>query len=278
MSVALALAVLAAVLLGCGSPGAAPPSAAERPGPTSALPTDREPSRARAAVDAASAAAGRREAVTLGVAVLDRATGAVEADAAGTQPLRAASVAKLITVADVLATRPAGSASDDDLIRRALGPSDDGAMNVLWSRDGPAGVRRVAGALGLAATAPPAEPSQWGETTTSARDAAVLLAAVADRPGGPLVLDALAAAPPTAADGFDQAYGLLDPAARGPAVAKQGWLCCLDASVDLHSVGLLDPAGRYVVALMSNQPFGYPAARGVLDAAADAVRCALASD
>jgi hypothetical protein len=39
---------------------------------------------------------------------------------------------------------------------------------------------------------------------------------------------------------------------------------------------VLDPWGRYVVALLSNQPFGYPAARGVLDDAAAAARDALA--
>jgi hypothetical protein len=87
-----------------------------------------------------------------------------------------------------------------------------------------------------------------------------------------LVLSAMTDAPPRAADGFDQAFGLLDPARRGPAGAKQGWLCCLRSSIDLHSAGFLDGDGRYVLAIMSNQPFGYGAARTVLDDATTAIR------
>ena len=86
----------------------------------------------------------------------------------------------------------------------------------------------------------------------------------------------LEAAPETAADGFDQGFGLLDPGRRGNAAAKQGWSCCIGSSVDLHSAGLPDPTGRYVVVLLSNQPRGYDPARGVLDDAAAAARDALA--
>jgi hypothetical protein len=72
-----------------------------------------------------------------------------------------------------------------------------------------------------------------------------------------------------------QAFGLLDPARRGPAGAKQGWLCCLRSSIDLHSAGFLDGDGRSVLAIMSNQPFGYGAARTVLDDATTAIRARL---
>ena len=92
-----------------------------------------------------------------------------------------------------------------------------------------------------------------------------------------LMLSDMRAAPSEAADGFDQGFGLLDPDTLGSAIAKQAWLCCLSASVDLHSVGLLDGGGRYVVALLSNQPLGYAAARTVLDDAADAARTAVAA-
>lgn len=224
-----------------------------------------------------------REGVTLGVAVLDRATGAIETNAAGNQALRAASVTKLFTVVDLLVRRPAGRTAaqpgDEERIRRALGPSDDEAMNALWSSaGGAAGIERVAAELGLTATAPPADRSQWGETTTSARDVAAVLGVVADRlapADRDLVLSSLAAAPPIAADGFDQAFGLLEPSSRGAALAKQGWLCCLESSVDLHSVGFPEPGARYGLALMSNQTSGYGAARRVLDDAAVAARAAL---
>ena len=70
--------------------------------------------------------------------------------------------------------------------------------------------------------------------------------------------------------------GLLDPELRGDAQAKQGWLCCLDDGVDLHSVGFPDASGRFAVAILSRQPLGYPAARQVLDDVAAAVRGPLA--
>ncbi|HSK61224.1 MAG TPA: serine hydrolase, partial [Actinomycetospora sp.] len=188
------------------------------------------------------------------------------------------------TIVDVLTRRAAGQVavtpSDEQRIRRALSLSDDQAMNELYSRfGGPEGIERVAALLGLSATSPTDRPGQWGETRTSARDVATLYGFVltrlspADRE---LVRSSLEAAPATAADGFDQGFGLLDPARRGTAAAKQGWLCCLQSSIDLHSAGLPDVEGRYVVVLLSNQPRGYVAARTLLDDAAGAARDVLA--
>jgi hypothetical protein len=192
-------------------------------------------------------------------------------------------VAKLFTIVDILIRREAGevatSTGDDQRFRRALTVSDDDAMNALWSTyGGPEGIERVAVRLGLTGTSPPPDSSQWGEVETSARDVATLYAFVtssltaSDRD---FVLDALGAAAPTAADGFDQAFGLLDPDRRGNAAAKQGWLCCLQSSIDLHSTGFPDADGRYVVVLLSNQPRGYDAAKSLLDDAAAAARDAL---
>jgi hypothetical protein len=184
----------------------------------------------------------------------------------------------------VLTRRAAGQVtvtpSDEQLIRRALSLSDDEAMNALYTRfGGPEGIERVSALLGLAATSPPERAGQWGETRTSARDVATLYGFVltrlspADRE---FVLSSLEAAPATAADGFDQGFGLLDPARRGAAAAKQGWMCCRQSSADVHSAGLPDVEGRYVVVLLSNQPRGYDAARALLDDAAGAARDALA--
>ena len=222
--------------------------------------------------------------MTLAVAVLDRVTGQTTTNGEGDTQLRAASVAKLFTIADILSRREAGQVTttpaDDERIRRALSLSDDEAMNGLYSRfDGPEGIERISTLLGLAQTSPPAREGQWGEVETSARDVATVWAFVltrltpADRD---TVLTAMEGARSTAADGFDQAFGLLDPDRRGTAAAKQGWLCCLQSSVDLHSTGLPDADGRYVVVLLSNQPRGYDAARELLDDAAGAARDALA--
>ncbi|MFC5136934.1 serine hydrolase [Actinomycetospora rhizophila] len=284
--------VAAALVAGCATGGSAPaPAPAPAPPPVAAAPSTTtpaepppEPSRAQAAVDATAPAAQERSGVTLGVAVLDRTTGQTVANDEGGTPLRAASVAKLFTIVDILTRREAGQVetteADEQRFRRALSLSDDDAMNALWSSyGGPEGIRRVAAALGLGQTSPPADTSQWGEVRTSAQDVAALYSYVitrlapADRD---LVLQALAAAPATAADGFDQGFGLLDPSRRGTAAAKQGWLCCFGSSIDLHSAGFPDADGRYVVVLLSNQPRGYDAARTLLDDAASAARDALA--
>jgi hypothetical protein len=292
----VAAALVAAALVGGCARADAPPSAAApvptattpprttTPSPTTTPPAP-TPSRAQAAVDAIAPAERERRSVTLGVAVLDRTTGQITTNSEGDTPLRAASVAKLFTVVDVLTRRAAGEATvtpaDEQRIRRALSLSDDEAMNGLYSRfGGPEGIQRVAALLGLARTSPPARVGQWGEVETSARDVATLYRFVLTQlppPDRDLVLSSLEAAPETAADGFDQGFGLLDPARRGSAAAKQGWLCCLESSIDLHSTGLPDAEGRYVVVLLSNQPRGYDAARTVLDDAAGAARDALAS-
>ncbi|WP_433784479.1 serine hydrolase [Actinomycetospora sp. CA-101289] len=292
---AAAALVAAALVGGCARPEAPPPVAAPAPVATTPRPTTPPPtttttpaptpSRAQAAVDATAPAERERRGVTLGVAVLDRTTGQITANGEADTPLRTASVAKLFTIVDVLTRRAAGQVtvtpSDEQRIRRALTLSDDEAMNGLYSRfGGPEGIERVSALVGLRATSPSERAGQWGETLTSARDVATLYAfiltrlAPADRD---LVLSSLEAAPATAADGFDQGFGLLDPARRGTAAAKQGWLCCLQSSVDLHSTGLPDLESRYVLVLLSNQPRGYDAARTLLDDAAGAARDALAS-
>ncbi|MEJ2888915.1 serine hydrolase [Actinomycetospora aeridis] len=287
-----ALLVAAATAVGCATAAPAPapaPVVTPPPAPASVAPSSTTapppaPSRAQEAVDATAPAGQERNGVTLGVAVLDRTTGQTAANDDADTPLRAASVAKLFTIVDILSRREAGqvttSAGDDQRFRRALSLSDDEAMNALWSTyGGPEGIRRVASMLGLSRTSPPASSGQWGEVRTSARDVAALYGYVTTRlspADRDFVLQALEAAPATAADGFDQGFGLLDPDRRGTAAAKQGWLCCIGSSVDLHSAGFPDEGSRYVVVLLSNQPRGYDAARSVLDDAASAARDALA--
>lgn len=284
---AASVLVATALVAGCSSVGPRP-AAAPAPAPVVTTPPTTipapPPSRARAAVDATAAAGQERDDVTLGVAVLDRSTGEITTNDQGDTQLRAASVAKLFTIADILSRREAGqvttTAADDERIRRALSLSDDEAMNGLWSRfGGEEGVTRIAAQLGLTQTRPPERVGQWGEVETSARDVATVYGFVltrlspADRD---VVLSGLEEAQATAADGFDQGFGLLDPARRGAAAAKQGWSCCLQSSIDLHSTGLPDVDGRYVVVLLSNQPRGYDAGKALLDDAAGAVRDALA--
>lgn len=293
MTGAVVLLVLAAA---CGLPAepAAPVAAPSSALPAPPLATTSAPlDAARRAVDAAQAAAA--PSTELGVAVLDRDTGDVAVGDRGDEPFYTASIAKLVVVLDILDRRRDGLAVPDDaldLIRRALGPSDDDAMNALWVRfDGPGAAQRVSADLGLIATTAPPDPSQWGQMSVSATDVVRIYAHVLDEmppADRELVVDSLAAAPAIAADGFDQAFGLPSPEVRQagqPVItAKQGWMCCFPApgaravqQYYLHSAAALGTQQRFVVVLLSRIPSGpgWEPARAELTAIALAATGAL---
>jgi hypothetical protein len=160
------------------------------------------------------------------------ATRALAVGRRGEEPYYTASEAKVVLAVDALdRCRLDGLAVDDrslDLVRRASSRSDDGTMNALWTRfDG----ARVAERLGLEGTSDPEDAGQWGQMSVSAADTARIRRYVLDEMPAPdpdLVVTDLRAATPGGEDGFDQSFGLLDPAVRGPrsTVAEQGWMCC----------------------------------------------------
>jgi hypothetical protein len=228
---------------------------------------------AQAAVDAAQGAAG--SATELAVAVLDRETGELSLGARGGEPYYTASLSKVLVAVDVLDRRRldglAVADADIALLNRALGPSDDNAMNALWSRfDGAGGIGRVSSRMGLTGTTGPRDPSQWGEVSMSAEDSVrTWQYMLEDMPTADrdLLVSAMDAAPARAADGFNQAFGLLAPAVDGPgapgAVAKQGWMCCFSGKYYIHSTGAVGSDRRFLMALLTRVPRapGWEAAR-----------------
>jgi hypothetical protein len=297
-SLAVVLAVLA--ITGPSRAGPQPSPAAEQAesGAASAGggPTPPVTTRAPAVPHSGLAGTARAEAETaasastyLAVAVLDRATGEVSVGARGTEPFYTASLSKVVLAVDVLDRRRldglAVSDADIGLIRRALGPSDDNAMNTLWVRfDGPGAAGRVSRRLGLTATTAPSDPSQWGQMRVPAADIVRIWRYILDESPDPdrdLLINAMSAAPVVAADGFDQAFGLLAPAMDGPdgpgTVAKQGWMCCLSGDSYLHSAGSIGPDQRFLVALLTRMPqsLGWDAARSELTTIATATVQAL---
>jgi hypothetical protein len=210
------------------------------------------PDYAQAMVDAAMAAAPDR--MTLGTAVLDLTTGKLAQD--GAEEFYSASLSKLMLIVDMLDRDVELSQQDLSLIQRALSLSDDNAMNSLWvSYDGPEAMTRVADALGMPGTSTPEDPSQWGETTVSPVGYILLYQHILTEmdPGDrAVIVDGLSAAEPTAADGFDQFFGLLGQDAD--VYAKQGWMY-YGSQLYLHSAGVLHAdAGDYVIAIMTRQP------------------------
>ncbi|GGP42159.1 serine hydrolase [Saccharothrix coeruleofusca] len=251
-------ALAVALVLGCppsdgapepspeATPHAAVPRSSEPPGsePPGSEPPGPSEAEIAEAVDRAAAATG----VDLGLAVLDLATGAL-AGHNGDTPFRSASLSKLVVAVDVLGA----GASDQDrhYLQRALSVSDDNAMNALWVlHDGIGAITRVAERAGLRNTTAPADPSQWGEVEMSAVDVVRLYQYVLrELPGEArdFIVSALSSAPTTAADGFDQGFGLLGLGGY----TKQGWMYYLPADLYLHSAGVV--GDRYAVALLSVQ-------------------------
>jgi hypothetical protein len=243
---------------------------------------------ARAAVDAAQGVAG--SATELAVAVLDRETGELALGARGGEPYYTASLSKVLLAVDVLDRRRLDGLAVGDadlaLLHRALGPSDDSAMNALWNRfDGAGGIGRVGSRVGLTGTTGPRDPSQWGEVSMSAEDTVRTWQYVLeDMPAADrnLLVSAMDAAPARAADGFDQSFGLLAPAVDGPgapgAVAKQGWMCCFSGKYYLHSTGAVGGERRFLMALLTRVPRapGWEAAREELTRIATAAAQATA--
>lgn len=196
---------------------------------------------------------------------------------AATRPFPTASMVKLFLAEDLLHRARAGRVTlaerDWVLLQDMIRASDDPAASELWTRfDGPRAVRDVAARYGLPGTAPPADPSQWGETTTTARDLArflALLPTVAAPADAVTLLAWMRTATPLAADGFDQRFGAFGTLPGMPAV-KQGWMCCVAGVRHLHSVAV---SGDRVVVLLSEVPrsVSWDRARAALSAAAAAL-------
>jgi hypothetical protein len=255
------------------APGSGPsgPGVHQRAAPVDAA-------RVVAEVDAAAAAAGGSIAVVVSA---PDGRPLVSGPTAG-DVVYSASLVKVLLVGRLLALEAAGAVAltdrDRALMERAVVRSDDPATSVLWDRfDGAALVTAAAAEAGLAATAPPAVAGRWGEATTSAADVGVLLSRLAALVGsGPAatLLGWMRATSATGADGFGQHFGLL-AGTDGTVAAKQGWMCCVDGSRQLHSAGVL-PGGQVVV-LLGDFPVStsWARARAALDAAAVAVRAAV---
>lgn len=264
-----------------------PPGYLRLPAPEPAAPAEQDPAADRADDAVAAAEAAAADSTELAVAVLDRETGEVAGGARAGEPYRTASLSKVVVAVDVLDRRRteglAVGEGDLDLLRRALGPSDDAAMNELWARfDGAGAPARLTRSLGLVATTAPGQPGRWGEMLVPAVDTVRVWRHILDEmPAADrdLLVSAMDAAPAVARDGFDQAFGLLDPQIRGPGdtVAKQGWMCCFSGDYYLHSSGTVGPDQRYLVALLSRIPRGpgWQAARDEVTEVADAAVGAL---
>ncbi|MFB9909443.1 serine hydrolase [Allokutzneria oryzae] len=179
-----------------------------------------------------------------------------------------ASVVKLLIALDAVEGGKSAPAGLD----RMLSLSDDAAASALWTANGgPEIVRRTAAKLGLEQTRPPTRSGKWGETTTSAADVARIyqyISAKLPKQRRVELTDALSAAPRTAADGFDQYFGIPDGLPGQSWAIKQGW-GSTDSRTVLNTTGMVGGKRRYVVVVLTTWPKGTPwhtATRAVTEA------------
>lgn len=228
----------------------------------------------------------RLRGVTFGVAIEDRVSGQVTGGANGATPFYAASVVKLFTVTYLLHQQEIGALTLGqgmmDLIPRALELSDDNAEDAFWSTYGGVSlIPKFIALFGLQNTIAPPDPAQWGETKFSAEDVLRVYDYVInklDPTDVALVMGDLGQAADTGADGFDQAFGLLDPPRMQTVKAKQGWMEIIGDSVTLNSTGVLGSSDDFLIAIMSRQPaaIGWAGGEANMDTAAAVVEKVLA--
>ncbi|HEX4700921.1 MAG TPA: hypothetical protein VH352_02230, partial [Pseudonocardiaceae bacterium] len=226
------------------------------PSPTPTTPPD-NPALATAAVNAVDAMSTKS--VLYGVAILDRKSGTVTTGAAGGTSFWAASVIKLFVITDILHRYETGavtlSPAVETDIQRALELSDDNAMDNLWDEfGGSALIPESVQLFGLQGTLPPPVVGQWGEAKISAQDVLKVYQYILTNLTGAdsgMVLNYLGQAADTGADGFNQAFGLLDPPRQSTVKAKQGWMWINGDSITLNTTGILGPSNDYVVAILS---------------------------
>lgn len=192
--------------------------------------------------------------ITEDVVVLDRHTGGTLYFTGADTEVPAMSVAKLLFAVDVLdsaggADKVAPSTLAE--LYQMIALSDDSLASDFYNDDGESAiVTRMASRYGLTGTEPAANPEYWGGIEITARDMASFLSqTLADPKTGPFLISAMSDATHTAADGYNQEFGMNAVVGAG---SKQGWGCCLGGVVAIHSVGFT--ADRIVVALSTAPP------------------------
>ncbi|MFI9381652.1 serine hydrolase [Kutzneria sp. NPDC052558] len=198
----------------------------------------------------------------VGVLAVDTQTGQPVASYNADDPMYTASVVKLLIAIDLLHSQnwtPDAATSAE--LERMISYSDDNIANSLWVKDGGNSiVSRAASLIGLTGTQPPDDPSQWGETTMSAQDVVTTYQYIQDdvpAQAQDVLLTGMSDAASTAADGFQQYFGIPDGLPGTSWAIKQGWMLLRSTTV-LNTTGMvgLGPTMPYAVAIMTELPAG----------------------
>lgn len=262
-----------------------PPTTTTTPPPTTTPTADIDHAAMRTAVGAVDGL--MYKGVTFGVAIEDHDDGYVIGGANGATPFYSASVVKLFTVTYLLHQQEIGALTLSqgmmNLIPRALELSDDNAEDAFWSTYGGASlIQKFTDLFGLQNTIAPSDTSQWGETKFSPDDVLRVYDFALNKLSpndSALVIGDLSQAADVGADGFNQAFGLLDPPRETGVKAKQGWMEIIGDSLTLNTTGVLGANNNFLVAIMTKQPvyIGWATGKQHVNTAAQVVEKELAS-
>ncbi len=204
-------------------------------------------------------------ACTVGVAVVDTISGKVLGNGDSGAVLRTASIIKVVIGMRLFSvaeqqhrTLTASEQSDLSAMIRA---SDNDAADRLWAElGGPAvidWVRKVTGVKNTQPPQPPDQPTDWGFSTTTARDMAVILSALAHARGlTPAHRDALLAEMRQVVP--EQRFGVGDVVHHSNPAVKDGWYPDVDQQVwRVHCTGVVDDGphpNRWIVVVTTRYP------------------------
>jgi hypothetical protein len=208
-------------------------------GPPATNPTD-------AVAHAASVGVARG--VRVGVAIKDRQTGVVYGAGDYDGSFASASVVKAFIATRLLVD--GADANTRSMMYEMIVASNDNDASALYGPAGGSGLTAwISARYHISGLAPPPAnlAGYWGETKITPHAMVEFYDAMSRDPVvAPWLMDAMANARATAADGFKQYFGI--PSAATSWRIKQGWMCCLDSKTRMHSTGFVDH-DRFTVAL-----------------------------
>ncbi len=192
--------------------------------------------------------------VTESVLVMNRQTGTVTTSINADAEVPSMSLVKLILAADVIDQAGGLDQVDSDTLAQLqdmIAVSDDSIAQDFYDDGGRSAIiTRVAQTYGLVETSPAPNLRYWGDVRVTARDmGSLLFQLLSSSDTGLWFTEAMEAAQDTAADGFNQNFGMNAVPGTG---SKQGWGCCLDDVLAIHSVGFT--AGQIVIVLSTSAP------------------------
>lgn len=218
----------------------------------------------------------------LGIEVVDLDACAVALSWKADQAQPTASVVKLLIAVDLIDSSGVPSGSEATAVRTMLAASDDRVASRLWEQHGgPAIIRRQVEKLKLAHTSPPTAAGQWGSTQMSPADVITVyrhITAGLSAPERDFMTEAMESTPRSAADGFDQHFGIPRAFPGTVWAVKQGWGSS-DGRRVLNTTGLVRTASRsFAIAVMGSWSEGidWTTATTALTTATSALKGSLA--